>query len=192
MIGRRQLKERGMRGRAALVMVILGIATLVTVAPSEAELRVCNKSTAKLDVAVGYDGGRQGWIAEGWWTIEVNKCSVVKGGDLDARYYYLYARADGGAEWDGTDGEGAPFCIKDEKFTLYQSRYGDNRDSACKKAGLYSQSFFQVDVGDYRRWTQTLDNGHAGPPAPAPNPAPSPNPPPSNGGNACQRYPNLC
>jgi uncharacterized membrane protein len=178
--------------QAVSVIAVLATAALLLPSPGKAELRVCNKSKERLDVAVGYDGGNQGWIAEGWWTIDVNKCSVVKGGDLDARYYYLYGRGNDGREWDGTDGEGAPFCIKDQKFTLYQKRYGDNQDQDCKKAGLYSQSFFQVDVGEYRRWTQTLDNGDGAPP-PAPSPAPAPNPPPNNGGgNACQRYPNLC
>jgi len=184
----------GRVGQAVTATATLAAAALISLSPGKAELRVCNKSKERLDVAVGYDGGGQGWIAEGWWTIDINKCAVVKGGDLDAKYYYLYGRGNDGGEWDGTDGEGAPFCIKDEKFTLYQKKYGDNGDDDCKKAGLSSQSFFQIDVGEYRRWTQTLDSGDDAP-APAPNPAPAPSPSPGpnpGGGNACQRYPNLC
>jgi uncharacterized membrane protein len=180
--------------RLALSFAVLAIAALTTVSPSNAEFRVCNKSTQRLDVAIGYDGGRQGWIAEGWWVIDVNKCTTVKGGDLNSRNYYLYATNNNGSEWIGSDGEGgAPFCVKVGKvFTLYQRKYGDNRDEDCKKAGLDSKSFLMVDVGEYRRWTHTLENEVVA----APNPPPRPNPPPigggGGGGNACQRFPNLC
>jgi uncharacterized membrane protein len=185
--------------RLALIIAVLAFAALTTASPSNAEFRVCNKAKEKIDVAFGYDGGRQGFIAEGWWVLESGKCATVKAGALNLQYYYLYGRRKDGGEWDGSDDKKAgAFCVKNEKFTLYQRKYGDNEDEDCKKAGLESKSFFRVDVGEYRRWTQTLEDETVAAPAP-----PRPNPPPrsgggdgggggAGGGNACQRFPNLC
>jgi uncharacterized membrane protein len=185
----------GMRGRLALGITVLAIASLTTASPSNAEFRVCNKSSKSLDVAFGYDGGRQGWISEGWWVIGVGKCVIVRGGDLNNRYYYVFAKGDNGTEWNADDDgqEGSAFCIADKVFTLYQRRYEPNDEEACKKQGLQSKNFLQVDVGEYLRWTQTLeDEASAKPAAPPPSAAPATPLPPSSGGNACQRYPNLC
>jgi uncharacterized membrane protein len=125
----------------------------------KAEFRVCNKAKEKIDVAFGYDGGRQGFIAEGWWILAVGQCTTVMSGALRLRYYYVYGRGYNGTEWDGSDdSEAGTFCVKNEKFKLYQRRYGDNEEEDCKKAGLESKSFFLVDVGDYNLWTQTLDD----------------------------------
>jgi len=180
-------------------IAVIAIASVAAISPGHAEFRVCNKSGERLDVALGYDGGRQGWISEGWWNIGVNRCVAVRNGDLDSRYYYLYAQGSSGTEWsaDDDDEHGALFCVSDKEFVLNQRRYDPSDEEACKKNGLQSKRFFMVDVGDYTRWTQTLEPDTPQTPA-RPNPSPSNQPPPSSGGggsvggNACQRYPNLC
>src|SRR5215207_7098534 len=96
----------GMRGRFVLAIAVVTIAFLSATAPGQAEFRVCNKSTERVDVALGYDGGRKGWIAEGWWGVGVGKCVTLLGGRLNNRYYYLYAKGDDGNEWDGEEDEG--------------------------------------------------------------------------------------
>jgi uncharacterized membrane protein len=188
-----------MWGRLILIIGGSAVAAVTFVSPSKAEFRVCNKAKEKIDVAFGYDGGRRGFIAEGWYVLDIGKCTTVKGGTLQLRYYYLYGRGYDGTEWDGSDDENAgPFCVKDgSKFTLFQNRYGDDEEEDCKKAGLQSKSFFRVDVGDNSTWTHTLDPEAVAAPSPKPSPPPPnrPNPPPANpngGGNACQRFPNLC
>jgi uncharacterized membrane protein len=182
-----------MRGRWLAIAAVLAVAGVDSISPSRAEFRVCNKSKTELNVAIGYDGGRQGWIAQGWWSIGTDKCTTVLSNELHNRYYYLYADNADGGEWAGGGDDDRLFCIKDEKFLHYRSRYGQNEDNDCKKAGLNSKLFFQVDIGDYHRWTHTLEDETEAAPAPAPpTPQPGPSPPPNNGGNACQRYPNLC
>jgi uncharacterized membrane protein len=177
----------------------LTLAFFAPTAPSLADFRVCNQSKEQIDVAFGYEGGRNMWIAEGWWTIKHGKCATVWSGPLRNRYYYLYAEGDKGTEWDASEGDkGSSFCVKSEKFKLDQRKYGSSDEDECQKHGLESKLFFEVDVSNYDSWTHTLDPAvEAAAPAPNPNPpqgAPAPKPAEGSrpGGSACERYPNLC
>lgn len=182
--------------------LLLGLAVALTVsvsamAPAAAEFRVCNKSRERVDVAFGYDGGgKTGWVAEGWYTINPGRCETVYGRQLNSRYYYLYAEGADGTEWNGDSGKGSPFCIVRKVFRLFQRLYGANDEEACQKHKFESKNFFEVDVGDYLRWVQTLDGATDNPaPPPPPPPQGSPAPPPSQPpprGSACERFPNLC
>ena len=147
-----------MSTRMAFSIVLTAIASLTLTSTGNAEFRVCNKAGAQLDVAIGYENGRQGWISEGWWTLKVGECTVVLSGNLNNRYYYVYAENGDGGEWNGEDSKSGDFCVKDEKFKLYLDRYGkDINEEVCKKHGLVYKNFYEVDVGNYKRWTQTLE-----------------------------------
>ena len=37
--------------------------------PAQADLKMCNKTTSRVGVALGYKD-KEGWATEGWWTIE--------------------------------------------------------------------------------------------------------------------------
>lgn len=51
-----------------------------------------------------YDPGKCpeiGWSKAGWYNIESGKSWTVILGDLNNRYYYFFARASDGTEWNG-------------------------------------------------------------------------------------------
>ncbi len=133
--------------RAALLAVFAGL--LLTVgagmSPAKAALNVCNRSNLPAKVAVGRFNGTK-WMSQGWWTIAPAKCAVLVEGDLDARYYYLYA-ADGAAgTWDGS----TVFCTApSDKFAIIGR-------AACAAGGFDKRGFFEIDTGRALNWTQSL------------------------------------
>ncbi len=40
---------------------------------AHADLKLCNKTESRVGVALGYKD-KQGWVTEGWWTVEPQKC----------------------------------------------------------------------------------------------------------------------
>jgi len=186
-----------MRWRWAIGIAGFALAPLLAIAPAAADFRVCNKSVKTLQVAYGYNGGgRAGWITEGWRKIDSGGCATVLSGQLNNRYYYLYAEDSTGGRWEARGDEiAALFCISRERFKLFQSRYGSNNEADCAKHKLESKRFFRVDIGRYRDWTQTLHDDPAPAPPAAPPPPSGSTPPPSQPpkkGSACERFPNLC
>ncbi|MFX9123665.1 DUF1036 domain-containing protein, partial [Acinetobacter baumannii] len=64
-----------------------------------ADLRVCNKTTSRIGIAVGYKD-QDAWTSEGWWNLPASSCETLLAGTLVSRYYYLYAiDYDRGGEW---------------------------------------------------------------------------------------------
>jgi uncharacterized membrane protein len=184
---------------ARLFIVASAVAFLGPSAASFADFRVCNQSREQIEVAFGYEGTRDAWVSEGWWTLRHGSCVTVWSGRLRNRYYYLYAEGDKGTEWDGSEGNAGYFCVKDEKFKLDHRKYGSGEEEDCKKHGLQSRTFFEIDVSNYGDWTHTLDPAQdAAAPPPRSNPpqqaapAPKPNESARPGTTACERYPNLC
>jgi uncharacterized membrane protein len=190
---------------------VLGLTALMvafSAQRADAGFRVCNQSDVRISVALGYLDKPRGWVAEGWWVIDVGQCSTLYRADLDNRYYYVFAKstADGGkTTWSGK----IPYCIQPlEKFVLVQAQYGKRSQDDCAKAGLGAVNFDVVDTGKEKNHTLNLAGGATtqAPPSPPPSyqpspvtpgPAPQPAPPPvapggGGGGTACQRYPNLC
>lgn len=116
---------------AALVFMLL--ATL----PARADLRVCNQTANPVSVALGYKSER-GWQSEGWWIANPDDCAVVVLGDLQRRYYYLYAVDDiGGGTWEGT----AFMCTQNESFTIIGVE-------DCLARGYERTGFFEADTGE--------------------------------------------
>ena len=183
--------------RWVIGVAVFAIAWVTAVAPADAQFRVCNKSGENVDVAIAYDGGaKAGFIAEGWFTIRNGRCETVYGRSLNNAFFYLYAEGANGSVWDGEDddAQGYSFCISRKVFRHFQNRFGDNSEETCQRHNMESKIFFEVEVGDSRRWTQTLDPGsdHSTPSPPeAGAPAPPPSAPPPRG-SACERFPNLC
>ena len=193
-----------MRFRAAVGLMVFMAG--LTAESADARFRVCNKSDTVLSVAFGRIDRARGWVAKGWWVIDTGRCANVYPDDLDNRYFYAYAEAKGGGPaWKGGT---VPFCVEDSEFLLFQEQYGKNTPEDCAKAGLRSARFISIDVGQGER-NHTLNfsgplspSSSAAPPSPQPPIAegpppsqPSPVAPPptgSEGGAACQRYPNLC
>jgi uncharacterized membrane protein len=111
-----------------------------------ADFRLCNNTSSRVGVAVGYKDG-EGWATEGWWNIAGNgACETLLRGELQARFYYIYAvDYDRGGEWSGQ----AFMCTRDKEFTI---RGTEN----CLARGFDRTGFFEVDTGEQRSWTVQL------------------------------------
>ena len=58
--------------------------------PALADFRVCNGTQNLVGVAIGYRA-KDGWNTEGWWQVPASTCATLIEGELQSRYYYLYA-----------------------------------------------------------------------------------------------------
>jgi len=118
--------------------------TLTTTA--HADFRLCNNTSSRVGVAVGYKDG-EGWATEGWWNIAGNgTCETLLRGELAARFYYIYAvDYDRGGEWSGQ----AFMCTRDKEFTIRGTE-------DCLARGYDRTGFFEVDTGEQRSWTVQL------------------------------------
>jgi uncharacterized membrane protein len=130
----------------ALVAGVLAVLALAASAnPAVADFRLCNNTSSRVGVAVGYKDG-DGWTTEGWWNLPARTCETVLKGNLVARYYYVYAiDYDRGGEWMGQ----AYMCTRDKEFTI--RGIGD-----CLARGYDRTGFFEVDTGEQRAWTVQL------------------------------------
>ncbi len=108
-------------------------------------LRLCNTTSSRVGVAIGYKDS-DGWATEGWWNVASHTCEVLLKGNLIARYYYIHAiDYDRGGEWAGK----AFMCTDDKAFTI---RSTDD----CGKRGYKRTGFFEIDTGEERGWTVRL------------------------------------
>ena len=134
----------GLNGLLAIVFVALA-ALLASARPAAADFRLCNNTTSRVGIAIGYKDA-QGWTTEGWWNLPARTCETLLKGNLVARYYYVYAiDYDRGGEWMGQ----AMMCTRDKEFTI--RGIGD-----CLARGYDRSGFFEVDTGEQRAWTVQL------------------------------------
>lgn len=131
-------------------------ASLLAAGPAHADLRLCNMTTSRIGVALGYRDA-QGWITEGWWNLSPNACETLLKGDLAARFYYIHAvDYDRGGEWSGK----SFLCTRDREFTI---RGAEN----CLARGFDRTGFFEIDSGEQKNWTvQLLDPNRPAPQTP--------------------------
>ena len=121
------------------------VAMLAFAAPARADLRVCNETSNLVSVALGYRAER-GWMSEGWWQTPAGECRVLYQGDLERRFYYIYAVDDvGGGAWDGQ----VFMCTRDETFTIFGVE-------DCLARGYERTGFFEIDTQSRSDWTLQL------------------------------------
>ena len=151
--------------RRAVAQRIFALAAVLAAVPlrqAAADFRVCNNTSSRVGVAIGYKD-KDGWATEGWWNLPSRSgCEVVLRGTLASRYYYIYAvDYDRGGEWSGQ----AFMCTRDKEF-LIRPGTGD-----CLAHGYDRTGFFEVDTGDQSDWTVQLtessENSKPGPNSPA-------------------------
>lgn len=124
-----------------------------------ADLRVCNKTTSRIGIAVGYKD-QDAWTSEGWWNLPASSCETLLAGALVSQYYYLYAiDYDRGGEWSGR----YYLCTQEKTFTI--KGYED-----CIKRGYERTGFFEINTGDQRNWTVQLTEPGRSTPAPQQQP----------------------
>lgn len=143
----RSATPAGRRRRVAFPMAIaLAVGVLAGVAtPALADLRICNKTSSRVGIAVGYKD-EESWKTEGWWNLAANSCETLLAGSLVSRYYYLYAvDYDRGGEWSGR----SFMCTQEKTFTI-------KGIEDCLKRGFERTGFFEIDTGEQRTWTVQL------------------------------------
>lgn len=124
---------------------LLASAVAMTSEPANADFRLCNNTSNRVGVAVGYKEN-ESWTTEGWWNLAARSCETVLRGSLVARFYYIYAvDYDRGGEWSGQ----AFMCTREKEFTIRGTE-------DCLARGYDRTGFFEVDTGDQSSWTVQL------------------------------------
>ena len=142
----RRVAARSAAGRAfvAALLAVPVLAGLMPV-PAAADFRLCNRSSSRVGIALGYKDGNS-WATEGWWNIGANSCETLLRGDLVARFYYVYAiDYDLGGEWSGK----AFMCTREKEFTIRGIQ-------DCLARGFDRTGFFEVDTHEQKSWTVQL------------------------------------
>jgi uncharacterized membrane protein len=118
---------------------------LASVMPAAADLRLCNTTSSRIGVSIGYQDAN-GWATEGWWNIAAQTCETLYKGTLASRYFYVHAvDYDRGGEWSGQ----SFMCTSDRVFTIRGVQ-------DCQRRGYKRTGFFEVDTGEAKEWTVRL------------------------------------
>lgn len=137
--------SRKRRRRAPLVAAAMLAASSLSAASALADLKLCNATSSRIGVAVGYQDTK-GWATEGWWNVAAQTCETLLKGTLSSRYYYIHAvDYDRGGEWTGTH----QMCTSDRMFTIRGVQ-------DCQKRSFKRTGFFEIDVGESQDWTIRL------------------------------------
>src|SRR5438046_2446112 len=92
-----------------LVLCAVLFATAFHATPATADFRICNNTSSRVGIAIGYKDAEQ-WSTEGWWNLSARNCETILRGPLVARYYYVYGvDYDRSGEWAGR----AFMCTRD-------------------------------------------------------------------------------
>ena len=143
----RRAKMPRSSGAACLVATLLLAAggLGVSATGAAAEFRVCNATQTAVGVAIGYRA-KEGWISEGWWQIPPTTCSTLIEGQLQSRYYYLYAEdAARGGRWAGN----VNMCVADNEFKIVGVQ-------DCYARGYQQFGFKEYDTGRQGSWMVQL------------------------------------
>lgn len=110
-----------------------------------ADMRICNKSTSRVGIAIGYRNDQK-WTSEGWWNLAPNSCEILLPGELKSQFYYMFAiDYDHGGEWGGK----AFMCTADKAFTI-------SGIENCLARGFQRTGFFEINTGSQKNWTVQL------------------------------------
>ena len=123
----------------------LALALILSPIPARADLKLCNTTSSRIGVAIGYQDPN-GWTTEGWWNVAPQTCETLYKGSLSSRFYYIHAiDYDRGGEWSGQ----AFMCTREKEFTIRGTE-------DCLARGYDRTGFFEVDTGDQASWTVQL------------------------------------
>lgn len=131
--------------RNVLSCTSLAVAVIATATAARAELKLCNSTTSRIGVAIGYQDP-QGWATEGWWNVPSQTCETLLKGAVPSRFVYVHAvDYDRGGEWTGTNF----MCTSEKSFAIRGVQ-------DCPKRGHNRAGFFEVDTGEAKEWTIRL------------------------------------
>jgi uncharacterized membrane protein len=137
------LGRRLVRILASVTILIIAVAARSD--PAAADLRLCNNTSSRVGISLGYKEN-ESWATEGWWNLNARSCETLLRGPLVARFYYIYAvDYDRGGEWSGQ----AFMCTRDKEFTIKGT-------DDCLARGFDRTGFFEVDTAEQPSWTVQL------------------------------------
>ena len=143
--------------RIVAATAMLAAASLATASASFAGFKVCNKSNERASVSVGYNSSEYGWTSEGWWRVPIGDCVSIISGELNSRYYYVYATGHRGGTWSGKKTQdGGFFCVSKEKYTNHNREYQAGNTINCERRGLQTKKFRIIDTEDAGEFTYNL------------------------------------
>ena len=120
---------------------------MLAASAAHAEFRVCNGTQNLVGVAVGYRA-EEGWITEGWWQVPAGTCATLIEGELQSRYYYLYAEdAARGGRWTGD----INMCVAENEFKIVGVK-------DCFARGYQQMGFKEYDTGRQGSWMVQLSD----------------------------------
>lgn len=129
------------------VFAVCAGAPLLMASPAHADFRVCNGTQNLVGVAIGYRA-QDGWNTEGWWQVPASTCATLIEGELQSRYYYLYAEdAARGGRWTGN----INMCVAENEFKIV----GVND---CFTRGHQRMGFKEYDTGRQGSWMVQLSD----------------------------------
>lgn len=147
----------GILARASGSWHALGILCLWAVLlpqPALADLKLCNTTSSRIGVAIGYRDENSNLTTEGWWNIAARTCETLYKGALTTRLFYVHAvDYDRGGEWSGK----STLCTEDKTFTIRGAQ-------DCVRRGFKSTGFFEVNTQDSKDWTIHLTDPNEGGP----------------------------
>ena len=127
------------------------VALALNSGPAQADLKLCNTTTSRIGVAIGYRDPND-WTTEGWWTLAAQTCETLFKGALSSRYWYVHAiDYDRGGEWAGQ----SFMCTTDKSFTIRGVQ-------DCQARGHKRTGFFEVDTQEACDWTIRLTDPSEG------------------------------
>jgi uncharacterized membrane protein len=126
------------------VLAAMGL-LLCLATPALADLKICNTTTGRVGVAIGYQGPK-GLVTEGWWTIAGETCETFLRGKPSSRFFYVHAiDYDRGGEWAGS----TIMCTDDKAFVI-------EGHTDCETRGHKRAGFMQIDTNNSLDWTIRL------------------------------------
>lgn len=124
--------------------MIRGIAILtavwIAVTPARAELTLCNRTSYRMDAAIGLER-RANVETRGWYRLDPGECRQVVDGSLDADMIYVHGRAPSfyGSAPQAQNAQ-AEFCIRSGDFDLANARSCPSSQQARFSAAKPSES----------------------------------------------------
>ena len=70
------------------MLCVTAVVLAAAASPALADLRICNKTSSRVGISVGYKDDET-WKTEGWWNLGPNSCETLLAGPLVSRFYYL-------------------------------------------------------------------------------------------------------
>ncbi|MCF3638428.1 DUF1036 domain-containing protein [Rhizobium sp. TRM95111] len=139
---------RGLRALApAGLFFVVGLCSFLSPETARADFRVCNGTQNLVGVAIGYRA-KEGWISEGWWQVPATTCATLIEGELQSRFYYLYAEdAARGGRWTGD----VNMCVAENEFKIVGVE-------DCFARGFQRMGFKEYDTGRQGSWMVQLSD----------------------------------